>query len=411
MTERLTDATIRALPLPKKGSKIHPDGNVPGFGLRITAAGARSFVLRYRVRGSGRERTYTIGGFPTWQIAAARAEAKRQRRLIDQGEDPFGDIEAERTAPTVHELLDRFTAEHVEPRLRANTRRHYRMLLNRHIRPHFSAHAKVADIEFEDIDDLHRKVTRDGGPYVANRVVGVLSKAFALACRWKMRDTNPCKGIERNYEQKRKRYLNGDELARLVTALATHPNKQASDIIRLTLTTGCRVGEAMAARWADLDLTEGVWSKPASATKQEQDHVAPLNAPARHLLVDIQAQQTAAHRPLGQWVFPSHGDTGHVTAVTKAWKSICASAGIKGLRVHDLRHSFASLAASGGASLQMIGALLGHAEPTTTARYAHLLADPLRQVTERVGAEIVAAGGKAGGTVEPFSKKGGRHGR
>jgi integrase len=404
MAGRLTDATIKRLALPGKGSRIYPDGDVPGFGVRVTAAGAKSFVLRYRTRGSGRERTFTIGGFPTWQVAAARTEARRLRRLVDQGEDPVGNIEAAREAPTVHELLDRFVAEHVEPRLRANSVRHYKMLIGRHVRPHFGAHVKVADVEFEHIDDLHRKVTRDGGPYIANRTVAVLSKAFALACRWKMRDDNPCRGIERNYEAKRRRYLQNDELARLVKALAEHPNRQASDIIRLTLLTGCRVGEAMSALWADIDLGAGIWSKPGSATKQAADHVAPLNAPARALLAEIQQRQTTAHRPLGQWVFPSHGVSGHVTQLPQAWKSICASAGIEGLRIHDLRHSFASLAASGGASLPLIGALLGHSDPAMTSRYAHLLDDPLRRTAEQVGAVIAAAGKDAASPVETFPK-------
>ena len=412
MAAKLTDAAIKALPLPAKGSRTHVAGDIAGFGVRVTAAGARSFVLRYRVRGGGRERTYTIGAFPVWQIAGARAEAKKLRRLVDQGEDPFGTIQSEREAPTVHQLLDRFVEEHVEARLRPSSIRHYKMLLARHIRPHFGAHVKVASVEFEDVDSLHRKVTRDAGPYTANRAVAVLAKVFSLAIRWRMRDDNdnPCKGIARNYEAKRRRYLQNDELARLIRALAEHSNQQASNIIRLALFTGCRIGEAMAAEWAHIDLGAGIWAKPASATKQKADHIAPLNAPACALLADVQKRQAAARRPLGQWVFPGPGESGHVTQLAKSWKVILKSAGIEGLRVHDLRHSFASLAASGGASLQMIGALLGHADPATTHRYSHLMADPLRQVTERVGAEIVAAGGKVGGTVKDFPQ-GGRHGR
>jgi Arm DNA-binding domain/Phage integrase, N-terminal SAM-like domain len=214
MAKHLSDANIRRLPAPPKGNKITYDDAVPGFGVRVTAAGHQAFVLSYRTR-AGRERRITIGSASDWQTAAARVEAKRLRRLIDQGGDPLGDIEIEREAPTVAELINRFVAEHAEPRLRAHTVRHYKMLIGRHIRPHFGAHTKVADVTFADIDGLHRKVTRDGGPYVANRVVGVLSKMFALAIRWVMRDDNPARGIEKNYEVKRKRYLSGDELSRL----------------------------------------------------------------------------------------------------------------------------------------------------------------------------------------------------
>jgi hypothetical protein len=162
VADRLTDATIKRLPLPAKASKIHPDGDVPGFGVRVTANGARSFVLRYRVRGSGRERTYTVGSTGDWQTTAARSEAQRLRRLIDQGGDPLGDIERQRTEPTVADLIERFLTEHVEPRLRPGTVRHYRRLIDRHIRPHFGAHIKVADVSFADLDRLHRKISKGG---------------------------------------------------------------------------------------------------------------------------------------------------------------------------------------------------------------------------------------------------------
>jgi Arm DNA-binding domain/Phage integrase, N-terminal SAM-like domain len=245
----LSDSIIKKLTVPAKGSAITWDAAVPGFGCRITASGTLAFIFNYRTRATGRERRITIGRFPNWTTTMARAEAKRLRRLIDQGGDPLGDIEAEREAPTVADLINRFLAEHVEPRLRPNTVRHYRMLIRRHVGPHFGNHVKVADIDFEDIDALHRRVTRDGGPYIANRVAQVLSKMFSMALRWKMRpdNVNPVKGVEHNYEEKRKRYLSSDELARLTKALAAHPNQQAANIIRLTLLTGCRVGEACGA--------------------------------------------------------------------------------------------------------------------------------------------------------------------
>lgn len=408
MAQHLTDAIIRRLPLPEHASKIHPDGDVPGFGVRVTAAGARAFTLRYRTRGSGRERTYTIGSTGDWQATAARAEAKRLRRLIDQGGDPLGDIEAEREAPTVHDLIDRFLAEHVEPRLRPNSVRHYKMLISRHVRPNFGAHVRVADVEFEHVDALHRRITRIGGPYIANRVVGVLSKMFAFAIRLNLRtdSVNPARGVERNYEAKRKRYLSGDELARLTAALAGYSNQQSANIIRLLLLTGCRRFEAMSARWDAIDLSTGIWTKLGSSTKQKSDHTVPLSAPARQLLSEIHAQQAP-----GPWVFPSNkGKTGHVVELATAWEAICNAAGIKGLRIHDLRHSFASQLASGGASLPLIGALLGHSNPATTARYAHLFQDPQRAAVERVGAIVGAAGKDVGETIETFPE-GARHGR
>ena len=215
---------------------------------------------------------------------------------------------------------------------------------------------------------------------------------FSLAARWGMRDDNPCKGVERNVEHHRRRYLVGDELARLIKALAEHDDRQAADIIRLLLLTGARRGEVLAMRWADVDLTEGTWSKPPSSTKQREHHQVPLSAPARQLLSEIRKRQAGKQHAVGEYVFPGVGSSGHVVELKRAWRRICKAAGITGLRIHDLRHSYASQLASGGTSLPMIGALLGHSNPATTHSYSHLFDDPLRAATERVGAIITAAG-------------------
>jgi integrase len=387
----LTDATIRRLPTPAKGNKVHYDDEVPGFGCRVTAAGARAFILNYVVKGSGRERRITIGQFPDWSTTAARAKARELRRSVDDGADPLADIEAERAAPTVAELIDRFEQEHL-PRLRASSQADYKRMINNHIRPHFGAHVKVQDVTFSDVDRLHRKITAAGHLHRANRVVTVLSKAFALAQRWAMCDSNPCRGVERNYESKRKRYLSTDELARLVKALAKHEDKQAADIVRLALLTGARRGEILSARWADIDLAAGIWTKPGSSTKQKTDHIAPLNAPALALLNEIREQQVSKRHALGEYVFPGHGSGGHRVNIKRDWRQLCRAADLRGLRVHDLRHSYASFLVGGGASLPLVGALLGHSNAVTTSRYAHLADDPLRAATERVGAVIAAAG-------------------
>lgn len=398
MGQELTVSIVKALAPPEKGNRITYDAKVPGFGVRITASGNRAFILTYRTR-SGRERRYTIGAFADWTVADARKEAHRLRRLIDAGGDPLADLEAERAAPTVNELIDRFVAEHVKPRTRPATAQAYIRLLKKHVGPHFGNHTKVADVGFEDIDELHRKITAAGAPYVANRCVSVTAKMFALAVRWKMRDSNPCKGVERNYESKRKRYLSGDELARLTAALAAYPDQQVANIIRLLLLTGARIGEVRAMRWADLAESDErggkrtIWTKLGSTIKQKADHVIPLSAPAQQLLIGIREQQTSKRKPLGTFVFPSTlNDSGHVVNIERSWQTIRKAAAIENLRPHDLRHSFASQLASGGASLPLIGALLGHSSPTTTARYAHLIDDPLRKAVDRVGAVIAATG-------------------
>jgi integrase len=359
----------------------------------VTAAGHRSFVLNYRTRG-GRERRYTIGdagGEGGWTIGAARIRARELRRLIDGGGDPLGEIEAEREAPTVADLIERFEQEHLT-RKRASTAAEYKHILDKHVGPHFGEHVKVADVTHDDIIRLHSRITKAGHPYRANAMVRVASKMFSLATRWNMRPDNPCRGIERNYESKRRRYLSGDELARLTAALAKHPDKQSANVFRLLLLTGARRGEVLAMRWADIDFGAKLWSKQASTSKQRQDHVVPLSAPTLQLLSEIRAAQSSKKRALGEYVFPGRGNAQHVVNVKRAWRSICKAAKISALRVHDLRHSFASQLASGGASLPLIGALLGHSNPTTTARYSHLFDDPQRKAVETVAAIIVAAG-------------------
>jgi integrase len=390
---RLTDAVVKRLPIPDSGNKITYDGGdgaVAGFGARVTSAGSRSWVLNYRTR-AGRERRITIGDTSIWRATAAREKARQLKRQISDGGDPLADIEAERSAPTVAELIERFEQEHL-PRKRASTTADYRRMLNNHIRPHFGEHSKVADITFADIDRLHRRITNTGHCHRANRVIAVVSKMFSLAMRWGMRDTNPAKGIERNVEHTRRRYVSADELVRLTKALAEHPDKQTADVIRLLLLTGARRGEVLAMRWADIDLTEGTWSKPASSTKQKEAHEVPLSAPARQLLSEIREQQAGKRHAVGEFVFPGGGETGHVVEIKRAWRQLTQAAKISSLRIHDLRHSFASQLASGGASLPLIGALLGHSNPSTTHRYAHLFDDPQRAAVERVGAVITAAG-------------------
>jgi integrase len=177
----------------------------------------------------------------------------------------------------------------------------------------------------------------------------------------------------------------------LTAALGAHPDQQAANILRVLLLTGCRRGEALSMRWADIDLAEGIWSKPPSSTKQGTHHQVPLSAPVRQLLSEIRAAQLAENPKLGEYVFPSHGETGHRIELKYQWADLCEAAGISGLRIHDLRHSYASLLASSGSSLILIGSLLGHSSPLTTARYSHLLRTAESEATERVGAIVAGA--------------------
>lgn len=401
---KLTDKLVKAAlaPPPGRANAITYDGEVRGFGLRVTQRGARSFILNYRV--GGRERRLTIGAHPDWPVAAARDEAKRLKREIDNGRDPLAERQAVREAPTVNDLANRYLAEHAI-RKRERSRREDEGLVRQWIIPELGSR-KVADARHADIDGLHRKITASGTPTRANRVVALASRMFTLAMRWEWRGDNPAAGIERNHEQPRHRYLSGDELRRLTAALAAHSHKAAANAVRLLLLTGARRGEVLAATWSQFDIAAGVWTKPASNTKQKREHRIPLSAPVRQLLADMrieaerQALETGRKSP---FLFPSRTDAGHVADIKKSWASICKAADLQGVRLHDLRHSYASILASAALSLPVIGALLGHTQASTTQRYAHLFDDPLRTATERVGA--VVTGVDKPGDVVPIRRR------
>jgi integrase len=404
--DKFDDRFVRGLEAPESGNRIAYDRSkdaVRGFGVRVTAAGAKAFVLNYTV--AGRERRLTIGGYPAWSVTAAREQAKSLRRQIDNGQDPLGAREAERTAPTMSDLCDRYIAEHA---VRKRTGAGDEAMIRGIVRPELGSR-KVASITFTDVDRLHQKLSKARGPYQANRVLALMSKMFALSIRWDMRADNPAKGVERNPEERRYRYLTGDELRRLTEALAVHPSQIAANAVRLLLLTGARRGEVLSATWEQFDLEAGVWIKPSSHTKSKREHRVPLSAPARQLLADMrtEAQRRADKKNWGlsPFVFPARTGEGHMVEIKTAWAGLCKAAKLDGVRLHDLRHTYASVLASAGLSLPVIGALLGHTQPNTTARYAHLFDDPLRAATERVGA-IITGTDKPGGGAEvlPMSK-------
>ena len=378
MAQRLSDQVVRKLPPPAHGNTITYDTDLKGFGMRVTAAGARSFVVNYRRKSDGLERRYTIGSFPAWSVTAAREEAKRLKRAIDGGGDPVGEDRAMRDAPTVAELAERFEREHIAKQA-APTQRDYRSILRNDILPVLGKR-KIAAVDTADIERLHATVSRRA-PVRANRMLAVVGKMFTLAVKWKLRSDSPTRGVQKNREHQRRRYLKQDELARLTEVLAADPNQDVADALRLLLLTGARKGEVINARWDQFDITAGKWTKPHTATKQKREHTVPLSAPARALLA-ARLQKRDASSP---WVFP--GRNGPRDDL-KAWPRICKAAGLVDLHIHDLRHTYASQLASAGFSLPVIGALLGHTQPITTARYAHLFDDPLREATERVGAII-----------------------
>lgn len=395
--EKLTEKIVRNAAPPASGNYILYERQTPGFGLRITAAKAKAFVLTYRV--GGQQRRATIGSWPIWTVTAAREQAKSWRRRIDGGEDPLRRRQEERAAPTIADLVADFVETHL-PKRRASTQVSYKSILMREI-PKSWRNRKVADFRFEDIERLHGDITKSGRTTRANRTVAVLSKMFSHARRKAWIADNPCKGVERNPENKRRRYLKGEEVIRLVEALRSWRDQRVANAVRFCMLTGCRKGEAVTARWRDMDFERGVWVKPAATTKAGEVHEVPLSPPALQLLSEIHAEA----KP-DELVFPARNG-GPQEYLSNAWADIAKAARLEGVRLHDLRHSYASFLVSRGASLPLIGALLGHATPATTSRYAHLYDDALRKATDSVGDYIagVASGGMAVVTPMPTRRR------
>ncbi len=387
-----TTKDISALPLPASGNKIYYDDNIKGFGVRVTAAGARAFVLNYRI--GRRERRLTIGSFPDWSLSSAAKAAKELKQKIDSGIDPLAERQARRDVITVDQLCDIFIEEHL-PKKAAATQRDYKQIIDTYIRPDLK-HEPVADVDFVHANKIFRKVSKSGKKTTANRVMAVMSKMFTEAQKLRLTTVNPTKGVEKNDEVKRERFLDAKEVTRLIDALAALEDRQAADIFRLILLTGCRKTEALAATWSMFDLSEGTWTKPSHHTKQKKVHKVPLSAPARQLLSDIKGEaETEDYDFVFPAKFQSTKDTtrkhaGYRVNVKNQWAHVLKTAKLKDLHIHDLRHSFASFLVAEGMSLPLIGRLLGHTQAATTHRYAHLALDPLRAATERVGTIVSA---------------------
>ena len=254
MSSKLSDQGIKALK-PRQTNFIEFDTVVKGFGIRVTPAGAKAFVIDYRNR-SGRQRRYTIGKFPTWSVAAAREEAKRLLREVGVGNDPVADRNKARGGETVADLAGRYVEECL-PKKRPSSQLNDRDMLRLYVLPALRSRS-VQDIEREDIEALHKKITGAGKPYRANRVVSLLSKMFTLSIRWHMRGDNPAKGIEKNPEEPRERYLDAAEIERLLTVLAEERDRESVSIILLGMLTGARLREIVKATWDQFNLEQGV---------------------------------------------------------------------------------------------------------------------------------------------------------
>src|SRR6516162_6582657 len=386
MRGKITKRSVDALKPAADGAEtVLWDSELKGFGIRVQRGGAKSYVLHYRV-GTGRGaplRKLTIGrhGSP-WTPETARKEAKTLIGLIGDGADPAADKMARRKAPTVAELAERFFAEHAAAKRKSGTAAEYKRLLDKIVLPALGKR-KAADVSRADVTKLHH--ANRAAPYQANRVLAVLSKMFNLAERWGLRPdgSNPCRHVERFAERKRERMLSTSELARLGGALASYDGSPyAVAAVKLLVFTGARLGEVLGLRWTWIDLERGEARLPDSKSGVKTLHLPP---PALSILAELPRLNG------NPYVIAGAKEGAALVNLEKPWRAIRGSARLGDVRLHDLRHAFASIAASSGMGLPIIGKMLGHSQPATTARYAHLASDPVKAAAAAIAGKIAAA--------------------
>lgn len=360
------------------------DAEVRGFGLRIYPTGLKSFVLAYRHK--GRQRFFTVGRFGELTLQQARAEALELLGRIRKGEDPAGAKSADRTAPTMAMLADRHIKEHAEIKNTARSAERDRRAWDRLILPTLGQR-KVKDISRADVAKLLMEMAET--PAMANKVGTLLSKAFNLAevWGWRPEGTNPCRHVDRYQEDGRERYLAESELRRLGQVLDKAEREWESDpralvAIRLLIFTGCRSAEILGLRWQDVDLERRCLHLPDSKTGKR---TVLLNSAAVAILEGLE-------RAKGEvFVIPGDKPGTHRSSLQAVWERIRQEAEIPDVRIHDLRHTFASFGVNGGQNLNVVGRLLGHSKITTTQRYAHLADDPIRRATEHIGEALAGS--------------------
>jgi len=373
MDNLITEKLVKRLQPPGRGNRIIYDEQIRGFGARITKAGRVAFVLNYRVH--GRERRITLGRWPEMSAVMARQEALQLREGIRQERDPLAERERGRGIPAVSDLAEKYLRTHAELFKRPLSLREDRRLLTALILPRL-ARFQVSGVTRADVEKLHRELA--GTPVQANRTIALVSKMFSLAIQWGWVRDNPARGVAKYQEQPRERWLQTQELARLQNVLEKERDQNQANAVRLIELTGARKGEVLSARWDQFDLERGVWTMPAHSTKQKRIHHVPLSPPALGLLRGMREWAS------GDFLFPGEKD-GHLGDVKKFWKKVTHAAGLEGVHVHDLRHTFASHLVSGGIPLAVVGGLLGHLQARTTERYSHLADGALREATDRFG--------------------------
>ena len=375
---------------PAEKDVILRDKMLPGFGCKITPKGRRSYFLYYRTR-DHRERRPLIGVHGQITCEQARDIASRWLAEIANGGDPGGERRAQRNAETFEDFARRYMKDFAPNKKKASSIETDRINLNKHIIPALGP-LRVSAITRADVVRLHQRMK--DRPGAANRTLALLSHMMNVAEKWGVRPdgTNPCRHVDKYPQRRRERFLSEKELAHLAAVLTEIELAQSElpsvvPAIRLLLFTGARRSEILTLRWEYVDLDGQCLRLPDSKTGAKVIYLPPA---ALEVLAGLEQQEGNPYVIVG-------GKPGtHLVNLQKPWRRIRKRAGLEDVRIHDLRHSFASMAVAGGLSLPVIGALLGHSQPATTARYAHLADDPLKQAANLTGARISAAmlGGK-----------------
>jgi integrase len=388
VTQKLTEAFVDAQAASGR-DRIIFDSQLPGLGLRVTPTGTKIFIAQARV--AGRKRRITIGFAPAMSLAKARAEAGHALVAMRNGVDPSAERKARLRAAatrglTISQLAEKWMADFVVPKLKPRTAFDYRKLLAKHILPAVG-NLTVAELDHDRVERLHLDMARI--PRRANYTLAVVRVMLNYAAKRGLRapgSSNPASGIKMYRERARERFLNEAEMNAAAEAIARIEQEGkvgpfGAAGLRLALFTGARSGEIAAIQWDHIDWQRRIIRLPDS--KSNEARTIHLSDAA------VEVLKSVPH--VGPYVMAGASTKGSYKNLSRAWTVARAYAGLEDVRLHDLRHSYASLAAGRGVSLQMIGKLLGHKVVATTQRYAHLARDAAQSVNDELGAAIQAA--------------------
>ncbi len=392
MTESIvfTEARIRSLPPSQPGTRnTYTDNRVPGLLLRVTHRGVKSFSLRRWI--NGKAERITLGKWPQMTFEDAKRKAAQLNGEIASGSNP-GDLKrALKAEPTFADLFAEWMRRHGNTLRWKATRNgepisHAQYLYDRHLAARFGCR-KVSTITRRDISSIFQEITSAGHRTTANHIVAIISSVFTRSIEWGTAESNPAKGIRKNPIKSRDRFLTAEELPRFVEALIQYPISETRGFIWLAVLTGARRSNVCAMSWADINLESRTWR--IERTKNGESQVITLSPWAVQVLESLRAEAA----PDAVWVLPGRGKTGHIVEPKKALASILKTAGIQGVRIHDLRRTLGSWLAMTGASLRIVGGSLGQKSLQSAAIYARLELDPVRHAVDKANAAMMSAAG------------------